>query len=108
MIYLQNNTESQVMFVPKNGTATGGALVFEAKSTIDLDVAISQEVTDMLTSDLYYVFGINLPDGIPDGEYQYTLTDDGTIASTGLLVVGENFDQSQYLKEISYEQYKAE
>ena len=108
MIYLQNKTESQVMFVPKNGAVPSGDLVFKAKSTIDLVEEISQVVTDLRTSDLFFNLAVTLPAGLPNGEYEYTLMVGDIILSSGLLVIGENFSPSEYNKEIEYEQYETE
>lgn len=108
MIYLQNTTESQVMFVPKNGAVPGGDLLFKAKSTIDLVVEVSQAVTDLQTSDLYFNIAVTLPAGLPDGEYEYTILAGDVPVSTGLLVIGENSHPTEYNKEIQYEQYETE
>ena len=106
MIYLQNTPESQVVFVPKSGATPQGDLVFRAKSTIDLEVEVNQAVTDLHTSDLYFNLAVSLPDGLPNGEYEYTLLAGGIPVSTGLLVIGENSAPSQYQKDITYEQYE--
>lgn len=108
MIYLQNTRESQVMFIPRNGETPQGDLVFRAKSTIDLVVEINQDVTDLQTSDLYFNLAIELPAGLPDGEYEYTLLSGQIPISSGLLVIGENGRPSEYEKEITYEQYETE
>lgn len=108
MIYLQNTSESQVMFIPRNGSTPSGDLVFKAKSTIDLSEGINQVVIDLQTSDLYYNLGISLPADLPNGEYEYTLTSGEIVLSQGLLVIGDNFHPSEYNKEISYEQYETE
>ena len=83
-------------------------MIFSLKSTIDLNVVLSTEVTDKRTSAGYYTFDIVLPDGVPNGEYEYVLMDDDTVLSSGLLVIGENFHPGEYNKEISYEQYATE
>ena len=108
MIYLQNTTESQVMFVPRSNATPSGNLVFKARSTIDLEVEINEAVSDMQTSDLYFKLAISLPAGIPNGEYEYTLAVGETTLSTGLLVIGENSRPSEYNKDITYEQYETE
>ena len=108
MIYLQNTTEAQVMFIPRNGETPRGSLVFKAKSTIDLSMEVNQVVTDLQTSDLYFNLAVTLPDGIPDGEYEYSLYAGEILVSSGLLVIGENFRPSEYNKEITYEQYETE
>ena len=108
MIYLQNITESQVLFIPKSGATPQGDLVFKAKSTIDLDVEINQVVTDLQTSDLYFNLAVSLPESLPNGEFEYTLAVADIVLSSGLLVVGENFHPSEYNKDITYEQYETE
>lgn len=109
MIYLQNTTESQVMFIPRsNGDTPQGDLVFKAKSTIDLEEEINQVVTDLQTSGLYYNLAVTLPAGLPDGEYEYSLSAGEILVSSGLLVIGENFRPSEYNKEVTYEQYESE
>ena len=108
MIYLQNTTESQVMFIPRNRVTPQGDLVFKAKSTIDLEVEINQVVTDLQTSDLYFNLAVTLNPGLPDGEYEYSLSAGGILVSSGLLVIGENSRPSEYNKDITYEQYETE
>lgn len=108
MIYLQNTTESQEMFIPRNGVTPQGLLVFKAKSTIDLVVEINQDVTDLQTSDLFFNLAIELPAGLPDGEYEYTLLSGQIPVSSGLLVIGDHTKPSEYNKEIIYEQYETE
>lgn len=108
MLYLQNTTESQVLFVPKSSPGHDLVLVFKAKNTIDLTLEINQGVIDLETSDLYFNLAVTLPGDLPDGEYEYSLMNGDTILSTGLLVIGERDNQSEYDKEIQYEQYESE
>ena len=108
MIYLQNISEAQVALIPRNGVEPLGDLVFKAKSTIDLAIEINQGVIDLGTSEQYYNIAIELPEGIPTGEYEYTLYGGDQALSTGLLVVGEYARESEYNKEITYEQYETE
>ena len=47
-------------------------------------------VTDLNESSIYYVFNINFPEEIDDGEYSYILKDDvEKIVATGLIRVGD-------------------
>lgn len=110
MIYLQNTTESQVLFVPKDCTipADNQELVFKAKSTIDLSIMINQGVVDLQTSDLYFNLAIALPEGLPDGEYEYSLKNGDTLLSSGLLVIGDYAKPEQHNTEIEYKQYETE
>ena len=107
MIYLQNTTESQVLYVPKNGTEASGELTLKARNTINHDFVIDQ-VLDLNTSDLYYNLAIALPAGCPDGEYEYALMDDGIVLSTGILILESSDVRNEYNKDIEYEQYNTE
>ena len=106
MIYLQNNTEAQDVCVPRNGIVADGELEFKAKNTIDLAEKIDLFVADLRVSNLFYYLAVILPEDLPNGEYEYTLTDGENLLSTGLLVVGENSHPSEYNKVIQYEQYE--
>lgn len=109
MIYLQNTQEAQVVYVPRSdGSRPSGDLVFKATNTVNLVEEINQAVTDLQTSDLYYNLAIELPAGLPDGEYEYTLSSEGETLSTGLLVVGDYSKPNEYEKVITYEQYETE
>ena len=107
MIYLQNTTESQVLYVPKNGTEASGELTLKVRNTINQDFVIDQ-VLDLNTSDLYYNLAIALPAGCPDGEYEYALMDDGIVLSTGILILESSQSRNEYNKDIEYEQYNTE
>ena len=109
MIYLRNTQEAQVVYVPRSeGSRPSGDLVFKAKNTINLEEEVDVHVTDLQTSDLYYNLAIELPAGLPDGEYEYTLSSEGDTLSTGLLVVGDYSKPNEYDKNITYEQYETE
>lgn len=104
MIYLNNTSARQMVFVPK-GRETEGAVVFSMKSTIDLSVVVETRVAD-LQSDLYVQFGIELPSDIATGEYEYSLSDDMGIISTGLVVVNGQSGVEEYNTSVKYEQYE--
>ena len=107
MIYLQNTTESQVLFVPKNGAEASGELTLKARNTLNQDFIIDQ-VLDLRTSDLYFNLAITLPEDCPDGEYEYALMDDNIVLSTGILGLQSADSRTEYEKDIVYEQYRAE
>lgn len=47
-------------------------------------------VTDKQTSGIYYVFDIQLPSGIDDGDYEYNLYDDDKVlVATGYVRIGD-------------------
>ena len=107
MIYLQNTTESQVLFVPRNGAEASGELTLKARNTLDQNFIIDR-VLDLRTSDLYFNLSITLPEDCPDGEYEYALMDDNIVLSTGILVLQSADARTKNEKDIRYEQYTAE
>lgn len=51
---------------------------------------LEYNVTDLNESNIFYTFNINIPESYDDGEYEYTLKDDGDkIVATGLIRVGD-------------------
>ena len=66
-------------------------------------------VTDLNESSIYYVFNINIPESLDDGEYTYVLKDDvDKMLATGLIRVGDyKTENTQYNnnKDKKYLQY---
>lgn len=81
-----------------------GEVVLRLKNTIDLDHKISA-MTDGGSSSLYHTIMVSLLDNIAQGEYEYTLSDEVGVLSTGLLIIGDLENPTEYNKEIAYEQY---
>lgn len=109
MIYLQNTQEAQEVLVPRSiGAMPDGDLTFKATNTTNLVEEIDLYVADLQVSGLYYMLAVILPEQVTDGEYEYVLSFEDEILSTGLLVVGELSMPDQYEKEIAYEQYETE
>lgn len=104
MIYLSNISTPQMVLIPK-GRETEGSLVFSVKSTIDLSVPVEAKVVD-LQSELFIQFPVELPADIDTGEYEYELTDDAGVVSTGLLVIEGASVVSEYNLSVKYEQYQ--
>ena len=104
MIYLKNISTPQVIFIPKC-RETEGSLVFSIKSTINHSVSVNASVVD-LQSELFILFPVELPADTNTGEYEYELTDDAGLVSTGLLVIeGESVVYEHNLS-VQYEQYE--
>ena len=108
MIYLLNQTDAQAVYVPKNGGVPDGDLAFKAKSTMELATEVDAEVLNLGISDLYVNIAVTLPEGVPNGEYEYSLTAGGILVSSGLLVIGDTTSPDQYNHTITYEQFEAE
>lgn len=110
MVYLNNTTEAQAVFIPRDvEIASGELLTLTAKSTVGLDTPIDVRLIDLNLHRLYFNLAVTLPDGIAPGEYQYELAAGPRVLSTGLMVIRDNGEAvGQYNKEITYEQYESE
>ena len=106
MVYLENTTEAQPLFIPRSRADVFGRLTLALRSTVGLEIVVDAEAIDLDTTPLYYRVAVALPEGTATGEYEYTLAVGEELMSSGLLVIGENSTASQYNKEITYEQYE--
>lgn len=104
MIYLKHTTDLQMMYVPKDGRDAKGDVSFKAFSTIN-QFGFSFDAAEENSSLLYHKVLVELKQDIPSGEYEYTLSDEVGVLSTGLLVIGDLEIPTEYNKEIAYEQY---
>lgn len=133
MIYLRNTTETQRVRIPASGPKAGGIVTLEMVNTIDRGEAyvfdfdqavyladangdLVHDADDLQiavadrgdSSRLYYVLTVTLPEGIPEGEYEYKATAGGEVISCGLAIVGEPAPAVEsYDKPVQYEQYNA-
>lgn len=104
MLYLRNTTELQWLMIPKDIGSASRELSLLVKSTVD-KAALSLDVLDNGTFEHYYNVKLNLPSGMEDGEYEYSLLEDGKSLSKGLLMLGKSAPMGEYNKTITYEQY---
>lgn len=107
MIYLKNISEEQTILVPRNGEMVTGDVTLVMCNTTDHQ-EVTLHVRDINTSGLYLNLAVALPEGLADGEYQYTLKDSNILVSQGLLYIGDLHSTSQYEKTIRYKQYESE
>ena len=107
MIYLDNITEAQDVFLPRTGISAEGDLALTVRSTVNLtDYTATVSVQEDGTSSLYWHAEVTLPEGLQDGSYEYTLTQGGVTVSQGCLIVGEYIDPyTEYYSNDEYEQY---
>lgn len=108
---MTNNTGSQMVYIPK---VMGKAIPLEEgllqlfNTTDHKEYAFA--VVDTRMSGLYYVVSVTLEEGMASGEYEYTLYNNGDMASTGLLWLlpeGQVIPRPNiYEQSIEYEQYK--
>lgn len=85
-------------------------MILKIRNTTDLQEIYNSEVTDKGTSGSYYTFDITLPEDIVDGEYEYILSDNDDVLSTGIITIQgkDTYPKEQYNKPITYEQYETE
>lgn len=107
MIYLTNISDAQILMIPKNGGIVTGEMSLVLRNTTDQQET-TLSVTDLNTSGLYFNLAVTLPEGLADGEYQYTLKDGNIQVSCGLLYIGDLQSPSQYERTITYQQYESE
>jgi hypothetical protein len=103
MIYLNNISNVQTMFIPKLERESVGKNFFHALST-GTRQKHAFHVRGMESTALYHIVGIELPK-IADGEYEYTLSDEKGTLSTGILVIGGQSKPVEYNNDMIYEQY---
>ena len=107
MIYLKNISYAQSLMIPRNGGIVTGEMSLVLRNTTDQQET-TLSVTDLNTSGLYFNLAVALPEGIADGEYQYTLKNGNIQVSCGLLYIGDLQSASQYERTITYQQYESE
>ena len=106
MIYLKNISDAQILMIPRNGGIMTGEMTLVMRNTTDLQET-TLSVTDLNTSGLYFNLAVALPEGLADGEYQYTLKDGNIQVSCGLLYIGDMQSPSQYARTITYQQHES-
>lgn len=104
MIYLKHTTDLQLLCVPKTERNALADVTLRIKCTSTCREVII-ESSEGNSSLLYYKMMIALPEKIMKGEYEYTLSDEMGVLSTGLLVVGDLDNSMEYNIETTYEQY---
>lgn len=102
-----NISDAQILMIPKNGGIVTGEMFLVMRNTTDQQET-TLYVTDLNTSELYFNLAVTLPEGLADGEYQYTLKDGNIQVSCGLLYIGDLQSPSQYERTITYQQYESE
>lgn len=131
MIYLRNITDEQRILLPVALTAgePAGVYTFELFSTVNREKVVDLTLGEVFkgsfdasfsaafdafkrgpageTTGNYYAFNLGLPAGLPDGEYEYRLTNAGETIASGVVTVGDYTNEStEYNKDVTYEQYR--
>lgn len=104
MLYITSDNIQQI-YVPRNGY-TAQPVNFEAVSTSDRGIGVSFALHKAQTSGAFFLVTIGLPQGLHEGEWEWTLTLTDGATITGLLkVAASEAEAVQYNKEIQYTQY---
>lgn len=104
MVYLENTTDAQPVFIPRSRADVAGDLTLALRSTVGLDIVVDAEAIDLDTTPLYYRVAVALPEGAADGEYEYTLSDETGALATGVAYVGTLARPTETDNNIEYEQ----
>lgn len=107
MINLRNTADAQLVLIPIEEPAGDAPYTLTLRSTFDeVDVAPTWESDDLSEFGHYAELLVDLPADLPDGSYEYTLTDaSGRKVAGGCMTLGDyDADAEIYDKDISYEQ----
>lgn len=129
MIYIRNIPERQGIYIPVSYKDPAGSELYHflLYNTINLTKSVDEilrtaDFNNDFNADfavypepilsaggLFYFFTFELPDDMVEGTYEYILMHGDSILSRGVAMVGEFQNQdSQYHKDIEYEQYTGE
>lgn len=105
MIYVDNPSTNVRILIPRTLAATLSSPALEIVGTADRQ-RHDVPVLDHDNGVLYYALRVNLS-GIPDGEYEYTLSAGTTALATGIMRLGAvpADPPVEYAKTAVYEQY---
>lgn len=104
MMYLRKTSDAQSVFIPKDRDVVGN-LFLQAKSMIG-QTPFTEETLDVNTSARYHRISVRLGENVQSGEYEYTLSDEKGVLSTGILIIGDSIRATEYNKPIEYRQYE--
>lgn len=104
MVYLENTTEAQPLFIPRSRADVFGRLTLALRSTVGLEIVVDAEAIDLDTTPLYYRVAVALPEGAAEGEYEYALADETGTLATGVAYVGTLAAPTETDNTIQYEQ----
>lgn len=103
-MYLRKTSDAQSVFIPKDRDVVGN-LFLQAKSMIG-QTPFTEETLDVNTSARYHRISVRLGENVQSGEYEYTLSDEKGVLSTGILIIGDSIRATEYNKPIEYRQYE--
>lgn len=107
MIYIENHTMMQTLYIPNSGIdAEGEDVLMFIRSTVDKGDEIAVPILYLEAGVTFYVVDVALEGALTEGEYEYELRAGDEILSRGLAIVGDYEPEHQvYDKPIEYTQY---
>ena len=96
MIYINNSTSPQVIYVPASEKKVEGALTFTLWSTVDRNSPLSVSVSQEGQSDICYKFMLTLTSKLQEGEYEWSLKKGDDTLDCGLAMVGSASSKTEY------------
>lgn len=121
MLYLDNITEPQTVFIPKSYSRTlDGDLLLRICGNVTKRTDLLEDSTGGAVAELavfvcshcpasagYHVLTVTLPEGLCSGEYSYELQAGPKVVSSGLLSIAEQPGSAiHYDEKITYHQYE--
>lgn len=93
MIYLENISEMQRVLIPKGRELASGKVIFKIHNLYydgECKVNLNRE------SLLYYDLSVTPPENILPGEYEYSLSDNSGVLSSGVFVISGKSERIEY------------
>lgn len=109
MIYLNNVTHLQSIHLPLYSKVQGNQYELSVKrTTMTNGKYITIQTTFQSADRLFVVLGINLPEELADGEYEYRLRNGGKIVGGGIITItGAVYADIQREQNITYREYES-
>ena len=106
MVYLENITTPQRAFIPLNGLSSLPENVqLKITGTVSVD-EYDIPVSVVSLTEIYADVKVSLPEGLPDGSYEYRLMLGEDTVSTGCLQIGNyEINRKEYGRTVEYRQY---
>lgn len=106
MIYLNNISYAQEVYIPMRVTPSGNS--FQVLVSSQLAEGYSPVTAEFVKKDgQYAVLNITLPENMDNGDYEYMMTESGTVISKGCInISGALIEGTEYENNIQYEQYE--
>ena len=107
MVNVTTAAGPQSFYIPTNGILPEDAPALEVTSTHDAGAPLPVPVLAWAVLGAYVRISAQMPEGFHEGEWQYALTADDVLISSGLLIAGDPapVEVVEYNREIEYREY---